>query len=98
MTTVPIQSSTEEITMSFLSLAKGDPAARNLLQRAIRARYGIRPLAIDSVRMTLSKLGKGPLGLPARTEIIVSALVPNHWQWSEARRIWKIALGTTIYS
>src|SRR5689334_23721585 len=68
-------------SMSFLSLSAGDPAARNLLQKAIKARYGLRPLPVDSVRLTMTTRAKGPLGLPATAAVTVSFIAPTHWRW-----------------
>lgn len=69
--------------MSFLSLAKGDPAARDLLQRAIRARYSLRPLPIDSIRLEMTGTRRGPLGLPAIVAVQTCFVTGSHWRWDE---------------
>ncbi|MCC7447838.1 MAG: hypothetical protein IT324_10490 [Anaerolineae bacterium] len=73
--------------MSFLSLAKGDPVARDLLQRAIRARYGVRPLSFDSVRLSLAGSGKGPLGVPVRSAVTLTIIPVSHWRWDQSRKM-----------
>ena len=73
--------------MSFLSLAKGDPAARDLLQRAVRARYGLRPLPIESARMELAAQRKGWLGLPVKVSVVMSFVTDSHWRWDEQWRL-----------
>jgi hypothetical protein len=91
--------------MSFLSLAAGDPAARNLLQKAIRARYGMRPLPVESVRLSMTARAKGPLGLPATAHITLSFIAPTHWRWDRSVKFLSFPLsqftarfdGTTYY-
>src|SRR5262245_6817766 len=80
-------------SMSFLSLSKGDPAARALLQRAIRARYGLRPLPIDNARFTLTGQGKGPLGLPVTLLVNHMFIASSHLRWDETRKLFGIGLG-----
>lgn len=84
--------------MSFLSLAKGDPAARNLLQRAIRARYGLRPVAVESLRLALVGRARGPLGLPARVEAVFSYVRASHGRWERTRKLFGLQLGTAAES
>src|SRR5258708_11503781 len=81
--------------MSFLSLSRGDPAALELLQRAVRARYGLRPMPVDSIRFSLVGQVKGPLGLPVQVLSTVSYAGLNRWRWDEARKLLGIfTLGT----
>jgi len=70
--------------MAFLSLSKGDPASRKLLQGAIRMRYGVRPQSLDSVWLALSAKQKGffPTIITA-----TAAYGPNQWRWTEQRRV-----------
>jgi hypothetical protein len=84
--------------MAFLSLSRGDPAARELLERAIRARYGLRPPALDSRRLWLKGRAKGPLGLPASVLLTVSYALPNFWRWDQTRKFLGITLDTTSAS
>ncbi len=73
--------------MSFLSLSRGDPAARELLERSIRARYALRPLPIDSVRLEMARQDKGPLGSPVRIQVINSSITGSHWRWDQSRKL-----------
>jgi hypothetical protein len=73
--------------MAFLSLAKGDPNARELLQQAIRARYALRPIMLDSVRLSLMGKGQGVLGLPVQRKITLSLVAVNQWRWEETRKL-----------
>jgi hypothetical protein len=73
--------------MSFLSLAKGDPAARDLLQRAVRARYGLRPLSLGSVRLEMIGQRRGWLGLPVKVNVLWRMVTDSHWRWDET---WKL--------
>lgn len=58
--------------MTFLSLAKGDPASKALLQKAIQARYGIRPPVLDSLRLDFNGRVRVKLG-PITTWVPVQA-------------------------
>src|SRR5579859_4222751 len=78
--------------MSFLSLSKGDPAARALLQRAIRARYGLRPVPFDSLRLWLSRTQKGPLGLPVRIVRTISYSGTSYWRQDEVQRLLSVPI------
>ncbi len=84
--------------MSFLSLTKGDPVARDLLQRAIRARYGGRPLSIDSVRLFMTGKGKGPLGLPINIMVTATLIPVSHWRWDQSRKLFGLNMGDTTAS
>jgi hypothetical protein len=80
--------------MSFLSLSRGDPQARDLLQRAIRARYGLRPLPLDSVRLWMTGKGKGPLGLLMTVKVTVSFIPGSHWRWDQTSSLLGITIGS----
>jgi hypothetical protein len=79
--------------MSFLSLSKGDPAARDLLQRAISARYGLRPLPLESVRLGLIGHGRGPLGLPVNVIITYSFITGSQWRSDHIRKLFGLVIG-----
>ena len=64
--------------MAFLSLARGDSQARALLQRAIRARYGVRPLLVESVRIEMTGKSKGPLGFPLKATVLAAVRAAGH--------------------
>ncbi|MCC7208292.1 MAG: hypothetical protein IT323_13375 [Anaerolineae bacterium] len=78
--------------MSFLMLARAEPEARALLQRALRARYGIRPVPVESVRLFMLGVGRGPLGLPLRVEMTLSFVGITHWRLDRQEKL----LGVTI--
>ncbi len=84
--------------MSFLSLSRGDPAARDLLQRAIRARYGLRPLPVESVRLEMERQDKGPLGLPVKLVIDCRYITASHWRWDQVRKLFGLAIGRCTMS
>jgi|GEM_PF-991594 len=84
--------------MSFLSLAKGDPAARSLLGNAIKARYGLRPPPISSLDLTLSTPARGPLGLPAVQTVHIQLVASSHWRRDESRTWLGITSGRTTDS
>ncbi len=78
--------------MSFLSLATGDPAARNLLQKAIRARYGVRPQPAESIRVWMTSRAKVPLGLPATAHVTLLFVTPAHWRWDREVKLFGLRL------
>lgn len=84
--------------MAFLSLARGDVAARNLLQRAIRARYGVRPIALETLRLWLTTDSKGPLGLPVKTAVTASYMGIQHSRWDQTRKLFGLTLSQTTDS
>ncbi|MEP7285770.1 MAG: hypothetical protein ABI947_08380 [Chloroflexota bacterium] len=79
--------------MSFLSLARGDREARDLLQRAIRARYGQRPIAIESVRLSMTARSKGPFGLPAQQTVTAAYVAEGRWRWDQSTKLFGFSLG-----
>src|SRR5258708_12553436 len=83
--------------MAFLSLSSGDPEARDLLQRAVRARYGLRPVPLDSLRLWLTGQSKGPLGLPVTRQVTVSYLMPDRWLWDETSTLFGMKRGAVRY-
>jgi hypothetical protein len=84
--------------MAFLSLSKGDPAARALLQRAIRARYGLRPVPVDNAHFELVGKGKGPLRLPVSIAVSLLFITATHWRWDQKRKLFGITLGQSSTS
>jgi hypothetical protein len=77
----------------FLSLARGDFEARNLLKEAVLARYAARPVPLEKLKLILRRRRRTFLGLPL--EIIVEAayVEPDQWSWREQRKVFGIALG-----
>src|SRR5512143_3712996 len=88
----------ECLTLAFLSLSRGDPAARTLLQRAIQARYGLRPTPIESLRLAMRGQGKGPLGLPVKTRVAVACVSNTHWRSEQTMLLLGLAIGRRIES
>ncbi len=84
--------------MAFLSLSRGDPAARELLERAIRARYGLRPPALESRRLWMTGRGKGPLGLPVTVLTMTAYALPNYWRWDQTRKLFGFKISSTSLS
>ena len=78
--------------MSFLSLSTGDPAARDLLERAIRARYGLRPVPVESLRLWLSRPDKGPLGLPVQMHRTLSYTGATHWRQDDISKLFGLTI------
>ena len=83
--------------MTFLSLSSGDPAARDLLQRAIRARYGLRPVPLESLRLWLKSQSRDQHGLPITRNVTVSYVMPDRWVWDETRTLFGIKHGAVRY-
>jgi hypothetical protein len=69
--------------MAFLSLAKGTPAVKSLLQKAIRARYGIRPVMIETLRLGLTGVRKNFLGLPVQISAQFDYVANSHGRWQQ---------------
>jgi hypothetical protein len=58
----------EQLSMSFfLSLARGDFEARNLLKEAVLARYAARPVPLEKLRLTLRRQARIWLGVPLKS-------------------------------
>ncbi|GIL11748.1 MAG: hypothetical protein BroJett038_04680 [Chloroflexota bacterium] len=70
--------------MPVLLLAQGDPAAKDMLRRAIEARYGLRPPAIESLQVDFKGRARARLG-PLSTWVPVEAtarfLFPTAIRW-----------------
>ncbi len=75
--------------MPILLLAKGDADARDLLKNAIRARYGLRPPAIESLRIDFTGRTRVKLG-PLKTWVPVEATaqfsLPSSMRWDFTAR------------
>lgn len=84
--------------MAILTLAKGDPAALKLLKEAVAARYGLRPLLVESLRLTLSAKRPGFLGLPAQTHVHLALVGSTHWRWQERTRLLGIPIASSLES
>ncbi len=84
--------------MAFLSLSRGDPAARALLQRAIQARYGLRPTPVESLRLALLGQVKGLFGLPLRTRVTTTCVANTQWRWEQMTFLLGLAIGRRVES
>ncbi|MEL6271711.1 MAG: hypothetical protein AAFV33_19450 [Chloroflexota bacterium] len=70
--------------MPVLLLARGDKDARELLKRAIEARYGHRPPAFDTLRIDFNGRANtkiGPLSTWVPVELTTQFLLPNAMRW-----------------
>jgi hypothetical protein len=70
--------------MPVLLLAYGDPTAKDMLRRAIEARYGTRPLALDSLRIKFSgraRVKVGPMHTWVPVEATASFRFPLAMRW-----------------
>lgn len=70
--------------MPVLLLAQGDPEAKNLLRKAIEARYGINPPVIESLRIDFKGRARAKVG-PVTTWVPVDATAqfrfPTAMRW-----------------
>ncbi len=81
--------------MTVLLLARGDPQAKDLLRRAIEARYGFSPPAIDHLQIDLTGRARIKIG-PINTWVPVD--ITAHFRFPTASR-WDFAVkpvGLTI--
>ncbi len=70
--------------MPVLLLAQGDAAAKDLLRRAIEARYGLRPPAIESLSVDFkgrARVRLGPIGTWVPVEATARFLFPSAMRW-----------------
>jgi hypothetical protein len=64
----------------------------------MRARYGLRPVAIESLRLSLVGRVRGPLGLPAKVEAAFSYVGATHGRWEKTRKLFGLKLGSAAES
>ncbi len=70
--------------MPVLLLAHGEPAAKDLLRNAIEARYGMRPPALDSLKIDFkgrARVKIGPVFTWVPVEITAYFKFPNAMRW-----------------
>ncbi|MBI5666726.1 MAG: hypothetical protein HZC41_01855 [Chloroflexi bacterium] len=70
--------------MPVLLLAQGDVAAKDMLRRAIEARYGLRPPAIESLSIDFKGRARariGPLAAWVPVEAMARFLFPSAMRW-----------------
>jgi hypothetical protein len=85
--------------MSFLSLSKADPTAKHQLQKAITARYGVRPLSLDTARLKMIHHTRIHNLIPVDVEITASYRAPYCMRLEIVRKLpllrWHIPLGSS---
>ncbi|MBL8162343.1 MAG: hypothetical protein JNJ61_10195 [Anaerolineae bacterium] len=83
--------------MPVLLLAQGDPQAKDLLRKAIQARYGIRPPALESLRVSFKGRVRARLG-PIATWVPVEATAyfhfPRSMRWDFIVRAVGVQIGS----
>ncbi|GAB4551448.1 MAG: hypothetical protein OHK0023_18400 [Anaerolineae bacterium] len=80
----------------FLSLAKADPGSRQLLQEALQTRYGLRPLALESLLLTLTGQRRGFLGLSIQATLQLAYAEPMYWRYAEKRSFLGFSRGGSV--
>jgi hypothetical protein len=84
----------EQLSMSFfLSLARGDFEARNLLKEAVLARYAARPVPLEKLRLTLRRQARIWLGVPLTIVIEAAYAEPDQWSWRERHKLFGVVIG-----
>jgi hypothetical protein len=82
-----------------LLLAQGDTASKDLLRRAIEARYGLRPPALESLQIDFKGRARAKLG-PIATWVPVEATAyfcfPNIMRWDFTIKAVGVQLGSGI--
>ncbi len=76
-----------EIILPVLLLAQGDPQAKDLLRRALEARYGVSPQAIDNLELDLKGRARakvGPITTWVPVDIVAYFRFPNASRWDFA--------------
>jgi outer membrane lipoprotein-sorting protein len=70
--------------MPILLLAQGDQTAKDLLRQAIKARYGLRPLALDSLKIDFkgrAKVKVGPVSAWVPVDTTAYFHFPTAMRW-----------------
>jgi len=70
--------------MPVLLLAQGDPQAKDLLRKAIQARYGLRPPTLESLHITFKGRARaklGPVTMWVPVEAIGRFCFPDKMRW-----------------
>lgn len=73
--------------MPVLLLAQGDPQAKDLLRKAIQARYGLRPPALESLHINFRGRARakiGPVNMWVPVEAIGRFCFPDKMRWDFA--------------
>lgn len=83
--------------MPVLLLAKGDPPARDLLKKAIEARYALRPPVLESLRIDFrgrSRAKIGPISSWVPVEASAQFLFPRAMRWDFKVKAAGVQLGS----
>ncbi len=83
--------------MPVLLLAQGDPQAKNMLRKAIEGRYGLRPPAIESLRLEFKGRARaklGPLSTWVPVEVIARFHFPRSLRWDFSVKAAGVQLGS----
>ena len=85
--------------MPVLLLAQGDPTSKDLLRRAIEARYGLRPPTLESLRIDFKGRVRAKLG-PIATWVPVDATAyfsfPTAMRWDFAVKAVGVQIGSGL--
>lgn len=85
--------------MPVLLLAQGDPESKTLLRQAIEARYGLRPPALESLRIDFKGRTRAKLG-PIATWVPVEATAqftfPNAMRWDFSVKAVGVQIGSGV--
>ncbi|MBZ0281055.1 MAG: hypothetical protein K8L97_09955 [Anaerolineae bacterium] len=85
--------------MPVLLLAQGDPTAKDMLRKAIQARYGLRPPALESLQIQFKGRVRAKLG-PITTWVPVEATArfsfPQSMRWDFIVRAVGVQIGSGV--
>lgn len=85
--------------MPVLLLAQGDPTAKDMLRKAIQARYGLRPPALESLQIAFKGRVRAKLG-PISTWVPVEATArfnfPRSMRWDFIVRAVGVQIGSGV--
>jgi hypothetical protein len=92
-------SNSKEAFVPVLLLAQGDTTAKDMLRRAIEARYGLRPPALESLQIDFKGRARAKLG-PITTWVPVEATAyfcfPNTMRWDFTMKAVGVQVGSGI--
>jgi hypothetical protein len=87
----------KEAFVPVLLLAQGDPQSKDMLRRAIEARYGLRPPALESLRIDFKGRARAKIG-PINSWVPVEATArfhfPNAMRWDFRVRAAGVQIGS----
>lgn len=83
--------------MPVLLLAQGDPQSKNMLRKAIEGRYGLRPPAIESLRLEFKgrvRAKLGPLSTWVPVEVTARFHFPRSLRWDFSVKAVGVQIGS----